>query len=297
MRSPRTSRSRSPDHLVPRALTPDDARWPDPLRDLSTPLETLWYLGDPAHLGRSPAVAIVGTRDATPYGERVARDLARAFALAGAVVVSGMARGIDAAAHRAALDAHAPTIAVLGTGADIPYPAGHRSLHERLAREGVVVSESEPGRRAFPGCFPRRNRIIAALSCMTVIVEAGQKSGALLTATAALDLGRIVAVIPGPIDSPQSAGSNLLLRDGAAVITSAADALQLVGLTPVIRHVDVPEGGDARVVWDALAKGATDLDSLCTRTKLPVSRCMVAVTELELRGIIECRLTGEIARR
>jgi DNA processing protein len=127
-------------------------------------------------------------------------------------------------------------------------------------------------------------------------VEAGFKSGALLTAHAALDLGRVVAAVPGPIDSPQSQGTNELLRDGAVVITSAADALQLAGLTPVLRKVDLPDG-DPKVVWDALAKGAVNLDLLCTRSGLPVQRCLVAVTELELRGLVECRLTGEVARR
>ncbi|MHB0947655.1 MAG: DNA-processing protein DprA [Gemmatimonadaceae bacterium] len=294
---PRSSRSRSPDpRLVPRSLTAGDAGWPPQLRDLPVPPETLWYLGDAALLRRTPVIAIVGTRDATPYGLRVAADLARAFARAGALVVSGMARGIDAAAHRAALDAAGATVAVLGTGADVPYPAGHRALHQRLAREALVISQFPPGQRAFRGCFPRRNLVIAALSGITIVVEAGFKSGALLTAHAALDLGRVVAAVPGPIDSPQSAGTNELLRDGAVVIASAADALQLAGLTPVLRQVDLPEG-DPRAVWDALAKGAVNMDLLCTRSGLPVQRCLVAVTELELRGLVECRLTGEVARR
>ncbi|HEY0994778.1 MAG TPA: DNA-processing protein DprA [Gemmatimonadaceae bacterium] len=297
MSVPRTSRSRSPDPaLVLRSLAGDDEHFPASLGDLPVPLERLWYLGDAALLRRAPAIAIVGTRDATPYGMRVATDLARAFARAGALVVSGMARGIDAAAHRAALDAQGATVAVLGTGADVPYPAGHRALHHRLAREGLVISQFPPGMRAFRGCFPRRNQVIAALSGITIVVEAGFKSGALLTAHASLDLGRVVAAVPGPIDSPQSQGTNELLRDGAVVITSAADALQLAGLTPVLRQVDVPVG-DPKVVWDALAKGAVSMDLLCTRSGLPVQRCLVAVTELELRGLVECRLTGEVARR
>lgn len=297
MSVPRTSRSRSPDPaLVPRSLTEADEAWPQSLSDLSVPLETLWYLGDADLLKRTPAIAIVGTRDATPYGIRVAADLARSFARAGAVVISGMARGIDAAAHRAALDANGSTIAVLGTGADIPYPSGHRALHHRLAREALVISQFPPGMRAFRGCFPRRNLVIAALSGITIVVEAGFKSGALLTAHAALDLGRVVAAVPGPIDSPQSQGTNELLRDGAALITSTADALQLAGLTPVLHKVDLPDG-DPKVVWEALAKGAVSMDLLCTRSGLPVQRCLVAVTELELRGLVECRLTGEVARR
>ncbi|HEX6944557.1 MAG TPA: DNA-processing protein DprA, partial [Casimicrobiaceae bacterium] len=172
MSAPRTTGSRSPDRrLVPRSLTADDAAWPPSIRDISTPPATLWYLGDASLATRAPIVAIVGTRDATPYGTRVAADLARQLARAGAVVVSGMARGVDAAAHRAALDETGATIAVLGTGVDVPYPAGHRALHERIARQGLVLSQFEPGRRAFQGCFPRRNIVIAALSCVTIVVE------------------------------------------------------------------------------------------------------------------------------
>lgn len=204
---------------------------PEALRDLDQVPRGLWGLGDWTCLAAAPAglVAIVGTRDASPYGERTARRLASAAARAGLVVVSGLARGVDAAAHAAALEAGGRTIAILGTGVDIPYPAGHRQLHALVQDNGLVLSECEPGTKAFPGCFPRRNRLIAALSTVTVVVEAGFKSGAINTASQALQLGRTVAAVPGLIDDPRAAGANLLIRDGAQVITDVDDLLALCG--------------------------------------------------------------------
>ena len=284
----------------PRCVVPLDARYPAALHDLPDPPAAIHLLGSLELLER-PVVAIVGTRRATPYGERVTRELAGALARAGACVLSGMARGIDGMAHRAALDAGGATAAVLGTGIDVPYPARHRALHAQIAQHGLLLSEFPSGTRAFRGCFPRRNRLIAALAPLTIVVEAGFGSGAMLTAKAALDLGRTVAAVPGPIDSPQSAESNRLLRDGAQVICDAADALALAGLdVPHFRSQSaaaLPADGDERCVWDALADGNASLDVLTTRTRLPANRCLAAVTTLEVSGLVECRLTGEIARR
>lgn len=277
-----------------RVVARGDEDYPARLLDLRDPPSQVHVLG--AWPADAPAVAVVGTRDASPYGERVTRELVRALARAGVAVVSGMARGIDAAAHRAALEAGAPTLAVLGTGVDVPYPAGHRALHAELAERGAVLSEQPPGRRAFPGCFPRRNRLIAALADATLVVEAGAKSGALITAMHALELGRTVAAVPGPIDAAQHRGANELLRDGAQVVASPDDLLALVG-----RSVPAPAApsldGDERAVWDALGRRALDLDALTMLSALPVHRCMAAVTTLELRGVVECALTGEIRRR
>jgi DNA processing protein len=208
------------------------------LGELSRPVAGLWYLGDPEALAGAPFrhVAIVGTREASPYGIRVAERLATACARAGLVVVSGLARGVDAAAHRAALAAGGPTIGVQGTGVDVPYPASHRALHEALARQGTVLSEMEPGTPATPGCFPRRNRIIAALCHVTVVVEAGYKSGAINTAGQALELGRTVAAVPGRIDEERARGSNQLIRDGAQVIGDVDDLLSLFELSTASRQ-------------------------------------------------------------
>ena len=251
--------------------------------------------GDLAILGR-PCVAIVGTRRATPYAERVTAELARSLARAGACVISGLARGVDAAAHRGALGVTGATCAVLGTGLDIVYPKGHAELQADIGRRGLLVSEIEPSIAAHGGSFPQRNRIIAALAQVTIVVEAGFKSGALLTARDADELGRTVAAVPGPIDMPQSQGSNELLRDGATMIATVADALALMGLTSPIRLADIPEGSGERRMWDALGKGAADLDTLCTRSGLPAHEGMAAVSTLEMRGLIECALSGEIRR-
>ena len=274
-----------------------DEGYPAALLDLHAPPRVLWAIGDLAVL-RPPVVAIVGTRKATPYGERATREIAGALARAGACIVSGMARGIDGFAHRAALDVGGRTVAVLGTGVDVPYPAGHRPLHARIRANGLLLSEELPGAHAGPGSFPKRNRLIAALASVTIVVEAPQKSGALNTSAQALELGRTVAAVPGPIDTPQSVGTNILLRDGAIVIAEVADALQLVGLTPPSRRPDPEVATPAeQAVWTALADGALDVDTLAVRSGLPARECLAAVTTLELTGAIECALTGEIRRR
>lgn len=271
--------------------------YPAALLDLRAPPRRLWTIGDTATL-TPPLVAIVGTRKATPYGQRVTRELAGSLARAGACIVSGMARGIDGMAHVAALDAGGRTVAVLGTGVDIAYPAGHRALHARIREHGLLLSEESPGSHAGPGSFPRRNRLIAALASVTIVVESGVQSGANITAGCALELGRTVAAVPGPIDAAQSAGTNALIRDGATVIADVADALQLVGLTRPAKRPDPRMTTAAeRAVWTALGEGPLDVDTLATRSGLPARECLAAVTTLELSGALECALTGEIRRR
>lgn len=273
-----------------------DASYPEQLRHLTDPPPVLWSRGDWSALA-GPIVSIVGTRRATSYGLRVTREIASALARQGACVVSGMALGIDAAAHNAALAVGGRTVAVLGTGADVAYPRAHAALHRQIAARGLVISELPPGAKADPGSFPRRNRIIAALAQLTIVVEAPLKSGALITAKDALELGCDVAAVPGPIDAPQSVGTNNLLREGAHVITSAADTLALIGLTPPVR-IEPELRGEAELrVWRALEEAASSLDELCARTAMPVSQCLTVVSALELRGIVECELTGAVRRR
>ena len=270
--------------------------FPAPLLDLPSPPRALYTIGSLDTL-RAPIITVVGTRDSTPYGERVTRELCARLARAGACIVSGLARGIDAVAHRSTLAEGGRTVAVLGTGVDVPYPAGHRELHARIGEQGLLISEFPAGQRAVRGCFPRRNRILAALADITLVVEAGRKSGALITAHDALDLGRTVAAVPGPIDSPQSEGSNELLRDGAIVIASIDEALTLAGLTaPRVTHA--PEfGDDERRILRELRRGPADVDTLSARTSLPARACMAAVGVLEIAGAIECTLTGEVRLR
>lgn len=279
-----------------RVVLREDGDYAGGLLDLPDPPPYLFAVGE-WNAVSEPCVAVVGTRDPSDYALRVTRELCTALARAGASIVSGMARGIDSSAHRAALDAGGRTAAVLGTGIDVPYPAANAALHAAIARRGLLLSEHGPGERATPGSFPRRNRIIAALAQLTIVVEAGAKSGALITAGHALDLGRVVAAVPGPIDSPRSAGSNELLRDGAVVLASIADAVALVGLAAPAVAPPPDAGHDERVVWDALSRGPLDADSLAARCGLPARRCLAAVTALELAGSVDCSLTGEIRRR
>ena len=273
-----------------------DEGYPARLLDLARPPKRLWWHGDLDLLSRR-VVAVVGTRRATQYGRRMTTEIAAALAKAGVTVVSGMALGIDAVAHRAALDATGATVAVLGTGADVAYPRAHVALHAEIAERGAVLSELSPGAHSHRGSFPERNRIIAALATATIVIEAPFDSGALITATRALELGRDVAVVPGPIDSPQSQGSNTLLRDGAHPIVAVADALALVGLAPPpVPSAPRLEGDSELRIWRALDEGDATMDELCARTGLPVTQCLTTVTALELRGLIECALTGEIRR-
>ena len=279
-----------------RIVAKGDDAYPAALRDLPNPPHELFILGALETLA-PPVVAVVGTRNATDYGLRVTRELCGSLARAGACVISGLARGVDAAAHRATLAENGRTAAVLGTGVDVPYPVGHRELHGIIARRGLLLSEFAPGSKAAKGSFPRRNRILAALASVTIVVEAPRDSGALITSGHALVLGRTVAAVPGPIDSLQSVGTNELLRDGATVIASVEDALALVGLTAPPRSAHPTFGEAEMLVLAELRRAPADLDALAARTRLPARECMRAVTTLELAGAVECLLTGEIRRR
>lgn len=287
-----------PDSPATVRLARGTSEYPAALEDLGDRAPAhLWARGALDVLRVAPRVAIVGTRRATPYGQRVARELGGAFARAGACIVSGMATGIDATAHRAALEAGGTTIAVLGTGLDRVYPRAHRELQAEIARRGLLLTELDADVHGMPWTFPQRNRLIAALAALTIVVEAGETSGALGTAEEAEQLNRTLAAVPGPIDQPQSAGTNRLITHNAAVVTSIADALALAGLTPPPRVPRSAPDGDEGRVWSALAAGGLDLDTLCTRSGLPAARCLAAVTRLEIAGSIECALTGEIRRR
>jgi DNA processing protein len=240
----------------------------------------------------------VGTREASAYGERIAARLAAAAVRAGLVVVSGLARGIDAAAHRAAMEAGGLTVAVMGPGVDVPYPAAHRILLDLVQQNGVAVSESEPGTKAYRGCFPRRNRIIAALSRVTVVVEAPFKSGAINTATQALEMGRTVAAVPGPIDDSRSSGTNLLIRDGAQVITCEADLLTLCGLSTINDAAratgSVVETGLGTglsqpdwVLLRSLGASFTPVHEIAFQSGLSIRQVSDSLLRLEIAGSIE----------
>jgi DNA processing protein len=230
-----------------------------------------------------PAVAIVGARACSSYGRSVARSLGRELAAAGLVVVSGLARGIDGEAHRGALDACGRTVAVLGCGIDRDYPAAHHELAARVCEQGLIVSEYEPGIEPAPWRFPARNRIIAGLCAATIVVEARERSGALITADFALEDGREVMAVPGEITSALSAGTNGLLRLGAIPVTSVADVLEVFGIVPEVVAVHEPEGLAATVAARLHDRPAS-IDELSRLTGIPPGEVAAALVELELGG-------------
>lgn len=227
------------------------------------------------------AVAIVGARACSSYGRSIARSLGRELAAAGLVVVSGMARGIDGEAHRGALDAGGVTVAVLGCGIDRDYPAAHAELSTRICARGLVVSEYEAGVEPAPWRFPARNRIIAGLCRATVVVEARERSGALITADFALEEGRDVLAVPGEITSALSSGTNALLKLGAAPVTGAADVLELFELAPA-RTDDAQVGEVGRAILERLRDGALTADELVRASGVEPGRAAAALIELEL---------------
>jgi DNA processing protein len=231
-----------------------------------------------------PAVAVVGARACSGYGAQVARMLGRELAAAGLVVVSGLARGIDGEAHRGALEAGGGTVAVLGCGVDRDYPAVHRELARRIASTGLIVSEYAPGVEPAPWRFPARNRIVAGLARATVVVEARERSGALITADFALEEGREVYACPGEITSALSAGTNGLLKLGAALLTESADVLDLFGLTaPPDAEVDLSD--EAHVLLDAL-DSPLSADELVRVGRLDAAAAAAALSELELARLV-----------
>jgi DNA processing protein len=258
--------------FLPRS-SPD---FPPLLRAIHDPPAGLFLRGEaePAVLAR-PAVAIVGARASSGYGASVARSLGRELAAAGLVVVSGLARGIDAEAHRGALEAEGTTVAVLGCGIDRDYPAAHAELARRVAAAGLIVSEYAPGVEPAPWRFPARNRVVAGLCPATVVVEARERSGALITADLALEEGREVFAVPGEITSSLSAGTNELLKLGAAPLTSAADVLASFGIEPEAAPTEQSP------LLELLPASA---DELVRHTGLGVDEVARALVELELAG-------------
>jgi DNA processing protein len=260
--------------------------YPPLLAELHDPPSRLHLRGGPAELLALPSVAIVGARSCSAYGAQVARELARSLAAAGLVVVSGLARGVDAEAHRGALAAGGPTVAVLGCGIDRDYPRAHAELARRIADTGLVVSEYPRGVEPSPWRFPARNRIIAGLARATVVVEARERSGALITADFALELGREVFATPGEITSSLSAGTNDLLRQGATPLLSAEDVLATLGVEPVAQPVPYGLSAEAQSVLERLSDGARTLDELVRATEIGTGAVAAVLTELELAGLI-----------
>ncbi|MCX7892003.1 MAG: DNA-processing protein DprA [Burkholderiales bacterium] len=286
-----------PGHAV---VTLADEAYPRQLLEIGDPPPLLYVRGDAALLAR-PALAIVGSRNATPQGLANAESFARAFSDAGLTIVSGLALGIDAAAHRGALAGSASTIAVLGTGIDRLYPARNAALAGAIAARGAIVSEFPLGTPAAAGNFPRRNRLISGLARGVLVVEAALASGSLITAKLAAEQGREVFAIPGSIHSPLAKGCHALIKQGAKLVESAADVLEELGMgAPAGVHAG---GGasrprDARqdAVLAALGHDPCDVDTLAARARLTAAEVSSILLELELDGSVSCLPGGRYQR-
>ena len=288
-----------------RILIPGDHEFPALLTTIPEPPPVLFALGDVGLLER-PALAVVGSRDHTVYGETVARGAAAAAARAGIVVVSGMARGLDAVAHAAALDAGGGTVGVLGNGLGVIYPSANRPLYQRVADRGLLLTEFPPGERPNAGSFPQRNRLISGLARATLVVEAAIGSGALITAGAALEQGRDVLAVPGPVTAAVSAGTNRLIRDGATPYLEPADLFALYAEVAFVPEPAPVAGGerplpdtlttDERAVARLVGPDLVPLDAIAARCAKPVGVLLALLCGLELQGIVEQR-PGRLFRR
>jgi len=282
--------------LGARVLLSGDPDFPSQLDEIHDPPPVLYVWGDVALLAR-PSVAIVGSRDHTHYGAEAARILASALA-ARAVIVSGMARGIDAIAHSAALDAGGRSIGVLGNGFGVIYPAANRDLYDRMVKHGCLVTEHPPWEKPHTGSFPKRNRLISGLARAVVVVEADRKSGALKTAEEGAHQGRSVLAVPGPITSPTSFGTNRLIQDGAKPALTAADILEEIGIstgldelrvalsTPAPRVPPVDLTGLQLTLWNRMTTEPQHVDALVGAAQTPPAEVLGALTDLELRGLV-----------
>ncbi|MBN1560151.1 DNA-processing protein DprA [candidate division KSB1 bacterium] len=268
-----------------------DEDYPRLLKQVSDPPLILYARGRMACF-EAPAVAIVGTRVPSPYGKLMAERFARELAMRNIVVVSGLARGIDTIAHRAVVQSNGMTAAVLGSGVDQIYPDENIKLAEEISRRGVVLSEFALGAKPDAPHFPRRNRIIAGLSLGTVIVEAGQKSGALITADFALEQNREVFALPGNINNPKSFGSNALIQQGAKLVTSVEDILDELGQS-LQQNVDaqqkpLPELSAVEMtVFSILSQEPKHIDEIALQCRLPVAKALGILLTLELKNVVQ----------
>ncbi|MBS3998083.1 MAG: DNA-processing protein DprA [Hydrogenophaga sp.] len=287
----------SPRHHV---LTLADPGFPPELLEMADPPLMLYVAGQREVLQHPRRLAIVGSRNPTPQGEANAHQFARALGEAGVCVVSGLALGVDGAAHSGALEANAPTIAVVGTGLDRVYPKRHLALAHRIVATGAIVSEYPLGTPPLPAHFPQRNRIIAGLAQGTLVVEAALQSGSLITARLAAEQGREVFAIPGSIHAPQARGCHALIRQGAKLVESAQDILEDLRLilpsATSDASADGKTGDGADDLLDAMGFDPVSLDALQARTGLPTATLQARLLELELDGHLG-RLPGGLLQR
>jgi DNA processing protein len=274
-------------------LTWDDEAYPAGLRDIPQSPPVLYLKGQVKDEDRW-AVAVVGTRRYTSYGRQVTEEITRSLVHQGITIVSGLARGIDGIAHQAALDAGGRTMAVLGSGVDRIYPPEHRTLARKIASRGVVMSDYPLGTPPEGGNFPPRNRIISGLSQAVVVVEAGQRSGALITTKYAADQGREVFAVPGNIHAPQSKGVNMLIQQGAHPLLTPQDVMEVLELSQVAgsqpRRSTLPSNPTEAILYQALGLEPLHVDDICARVDMPIEKVTATLTVMEIKGLV--RKTG-----
>lgn len=287
-----------------RIITPKDKGYPKLLKEIPDPPQKLWVRGE-IKKEDEKAIAVVGARRATNYGREVTEELVNALVVAGLTIVSGMARGIDSCAHKAALEAGGRTIAVLGSGIDVIYPPENKKLYEEIAKAGAVISEFEPGTLPNAWNFPQRNRIIAGLSLGVLVCEAAEKSGSLITAGYAGEFGREVFAVPGPIYSKMSAGTAALIKDGAKLVYSTKDILDELGALPAAGFVlglgrwgleEVPENlprkvapdtSELKVILELLQDEPKHIDAIIKETGLSASKVSSLLSMAEIYGVVK----------
>jgi DNA processing protein len=276
-------------HLGISVITWEDEVYPHRLKEIDQPPPVLYLRGE-LHPEDEWAVAVVGTRRITPYGRQVAEEMAVALARSGVTVISGLARGVDAVAHQAALNAGGRSLAVLGSGVDRIYPPEHRRLAEQITAQGAVLSDYPPGTAPDAANFPPRNRLISGLSMAVVVVEAGKTSGALITAAFAADQGREVFAVPGNITAPHSQGTNRLIRDGARPLLDPQDLLETLQLTMITEHlaarVILPADAVEARLFETLGREPLHIDEIRARTDLPIEKVTASLAMMELKGMV-----------
>jgi DNA processing protein len=281
---------------VIRSVWRRDSAYPALLREIPDPPERLYLTGKDLELG--PGVAVVGARRASRYGLQVAHGVAAELAAAGVTIVSGLARGIDAAAHRGALSVGGSTVAVLGCGLDVCYPVGNRGLFQQIAEEGSLISEYEAGTRPLPFHFPVRNRIIAGMCLGVVVVEGTARGGAMITARLAMEYGREVFAVPGAVHADGSQGPHLLIRDGARLAASAAHVLEDLGI-----DAPAPAGAqplelepDEHRLMGCLEAEPQLLDVIARKGRIPASTATAILVKLEMKALVTRHAGGRYSR-
>lgn len=267
-----------------------DPLYPEKIKQFVANRKKLYYRGN-IDLLKEPAIGIVGSRKCTPYGHAVATEIAKRAAYFGVTVISGLAKGIDGAAHRGTLINHGKTIAVLGCGVDVIYPRQNKDIYEKIAKEGLLLSEYPPGAPAERYNFPTRNRIISALSDALIVVEGGTRSGSLITAECAIEQGKEVFAVPGNINSIYSMGPNKLIRDGAKPLVLIDELFTDMGIErPALRENRNLGSKEESVMTFLQGKGEVAISELCDKTGMPMAEINGILTILEIKGLVYCEL-------